>query len=105
MITENDHLLNRPLRKLRHNECTVTCNFVIQAYLSFLLLVIFNEYELLSPRFAFHVQGRLARVKSCRVIACYLAREVDKRDLTSYRIFTKSLSLSLKSLQIRMNER
>jgi len=65
-------------------------------------LVIFNEYELLSPRFAY-MQGRLARVKSCRVIACYLARDVDKRNLTSYRIFTKSLSLSLKSLQIRMN--
>lgn len=37
-------------------------------------------------------------------VACCLGRYVDKRGLTLYRIFTKSLSLWLKSLQIRIND-
>lgn len=78
-------------------------NFVIQAHLSSLLLAILNEYELLSPRFAY-MQRRLSRVKSCCVIACCLACDVDKRGLTSYRTFTEFLSLPLKSLQIRIND-
>lgn len=93
MITANDRLL----RKLRYNEYICNSGTVLSFYWSFLMNA---SCCLVSCT----CNVDCSRVKSCRIIACCLARDVDKRGLTSYRTFTESLSLSLKSLQIRIND-
>lgn len=40
-------------------------NFVIQAHLSFLLAVVLNEYELLSPRFSTQIAPRQVVSRHC----------------------------------------